>query len=76
MGLPFMPKTLKMLTQALIFGICVAIGGCNGTESREAAENTVEEMAGKKDLDRYRQMKDDLGEIEKQQEDKYRQLDE
>ena len=43
-------------------------------DTRDTVDDTVEEMAGKKNLDRYKQMKDDMGEIQTQQTEKYRQL--
>jgi hypothetical protein len=47
----------------LVFLVCGSLmaGGCEGTDTREQVDDTVEEMAGKKDLERYQQMKDDLG---------------
>jgi hypothetical protein len=62
----------------LVFLVCGSLvaGGCEGTDTREQVDDTVEEMAGKKDLERYQQMKDDLGEIQKGQSERYRQLDE
>ena len=61
-----------------VFMVCIALltGGCDGTDTRDRVDDTVEEMAGKKDLDRYKEMKDDLGEIQTQQTEKYRQLEE
>lgn len=61
-----------------VFMVCAALltGGCDGTETRNRVDDTVEEMAGKKDLDRYKKMKDDLGEIQTRQTEKYRQLEE
>jgi hypothetical protein len=69
-------KIVKRLV--LIFLACASLvaGGCEGTDTREQVDDTVEEMAGKKDLERYKQMKDNLGEIQTQQTDRYRQLDE
>jgi len=62
----------------LVFMVCVALltGGCDGTDTRDQVDDTVEEMAGKKNLDLYKQMKDDLGEIQTQQTEKYRQMKE
>ena len=62
----------------LVFLVCMSLlaGGCEGTDTRDKVDDTVEEMAGKKNLDRYKQIKDDLGEIQKQQTEKYKQLDE
>ncbi|BBO77010.1 hypothetical protein DSCW_44270 [Desulfosarcina widdelii] len=56
-------------------GILLAVFGCEGTENREKVDNTVEELAGKKDLDRYQNMKDELGEIETRQAERLKQLD-
>lgn len=50
-------------------------GGCEGTDTREKVDDTVQEMTGKKDVERYKQIKDDLKNIQTQQEDRYRQLD-
>jgi hypothetical protein len=61
-----------LLLCLLIF--VLGAGGCEGTDTRENVDDAVEEMAGKKDLERYKQMKDDLGKIQNQQEDRYRQL--
>ena len=62
----------------IIFLICLlptVIGGCEGTEPREKVDDTVEEMAGKKNVERYKQMKDELGEIQTKQDERYRQMD-
>ena len=59
---------------AFLFGVASVAGGCEGTDTRDTVDDTVEEMAGKKNLDRYKQKKDDLGEIQTQQTEKYRQL--
>jgi len=56
-------------------GILLTVFGCEGTENREKVDRTVEELAGKKDLDRYQNMKDELGEIETRQAERVQQLD-
>ncbi|BBO70422.1 hypothetical protein DSCA_43520 [Desulfosarcina alkanivorans] len=68
----------RLYRLALVFLLCgsIATGGCEGTDTREQVDDTVEEMAGKKDLERYRQMKDDIGEINTQQKERHRRLDE
>lgn len=68
-------EVVKKSSQVILLCVCLTAGGCEGTETRETVDDTVEEMAGKKELDRYQQMKEDLGEIQKQQSEKYRQLD-
>ena len=62
----------------LVFLLCISlvVGGCEGTDTRDKVDDTVEELAGKKNLDRYKQMTDNLSEIQTQQTEKYRQLDE
>lgn len=67
---------MKGLMMILLVCMSLMPGGCEGTDTREKVDDTVEEMAGKKNLDRYKQMKDDLGEIQKRKTEKYRQLDE
>ncbi len=69
-------RMLKSLM--LVFPLCLLLvaGGCEGTDTRDNVDETVEEMAGKKDLDRYKQMKDDLGDIQTRQTENYRQLNE
>lgn len=58
-----------------VLGILLAVSGCEGTENREKVDSTVEELAGKKNLDRYQNMKDELGEIETRQAERLQQLD-
>ncbi len=69
-------RYVKGWVLAFIVGVTLVAGGCDGTDTRGTVDDTVEEMAGKKNLDRYEQMKDDLGEIQTQQTKKYRQLEE
>jgi hypothetical protein len=56
-------------------GLLLAVFGCEGSENREKVDSVVEEMAGKKDLDRYHDMKDELGKIETRQAQRLKQLD-
>ena len=56
-------------------GILLVVFGCEGTENREKVDSTVEELAGKKNLERYQDMKDELGEIETRQAQRLKQLD-
>jgi hypothetical protein len=49
--------------------------GCEGTETRATVDDTVQELAGKKNTDRFQQMKSDIDNIQKQQAHNYRQLD-
>ena len=65
-------------TVMLVFLLCVSLLalGCEGTDTRDKVDDAVEEMSGKKNVDRYKKMKKDLGEIQTQQTEKYQQLDE
>lgn len=53
----------------------VLIAGCPGSDSREKVDDVVEEMTGKKDVERMQRMKQDLEQIKKDQQDHYDQLD-
>ena len=65
----------KNLLPLLFLGLLLAVFGCEGTESREKVDNTVEELAGKKDLERYSQMKEDLDGIKNRQAEKWQPLE-
>jgi hypothetical protein len=54
----------------------LTILGCKGSDTRDKVDDTVKELTGKKDLDRYKKMKKEMGEIQTQQTKKYRQLEE
>lgn len=60
----------------LVFALCVPLlaGGCEGTDTRNQVDDGVAEMAGKNDLERYKQMKKDLNAVQTRQTEKYRQL--
>jgi hypothetical protein len=69
-------RVIKIGVLAFFLCALLATGGCEGTDTRDKVDNTVEEMAGKKDLERYRQMKNNLDEIQTQQTEMNRQLNE
>ena len=70
------PNYIKRTLILLLAGVWLAIGGCEGTDTRDKVDDTVKELTGKKNVERYQQMKDDIGKIQNQQEERYRQLDE
>ena len=49
--------------------------GCEGTETRSQVDDTMEELAGKKQVDQLNAMKKDLEQIQTQQADRLNQLD-
>ena len=63
-------KTCKRLTPALVLFAFLAASGCEGTDTREKIDDTVEEFAGKKSLDRMEQMKKNLDTAQEQQEER------
>ena len=69
-------KACKHLTLFLVVFAFLAIAGCEGTETREKVDDTVEEFAGKKNLDRMEQMKKDIGTAREQQEERVKKTEE
>jgi outer membrane murein-binding lipoprotein Lpp len=66
----------KHLTLVLVLFAFLAIAGCEGTETREQVDDTVEELTGKKNLDRMDQMKKDINKAAQQQADRYKKTEE
>jgi len=69
-------KTCKNFTLVLVLFAFLAIAGCEGTDTREQVDDTVEELAGKKKLDQMDQMKKDINKAAQQQADRYKKADE
>jgi hypothetical protein len=72
-------KSVKMIFGMLILGALLTlplIGGCKGSETREKVDDTVEELAGKKQVDQMQKMQEDIGEIADKNLDKYKEFDE
>lgn len=55
---------LVMIFLIMAFPLLV---GCEGSDSRKKVDNTVKELAGKKQVDQMKKMKKDIGDISKQQ---------
>jgi len=69
-------KACKNLTPVLVLFTFLAIAGCEGTETREQVDDTVEELVGKKNLDRMDQMKKDINKAAKKQLDRLKKIKE
>jgi hypothetical protein len=54
----------------------LATVGCEGSDTRATVDDTAQELAGKKNLDRYQQMRGDLAGVQQRQAHQYRQLEE
>ena len=66
----------KTLTLVLVLFAFLAISGCEGTETREQVDDTVKELAGKKNIDRMDQMKKDINKATQQQAERFKKIDE
>lgn len=69
-------KACKQLTLVLVLFALLAVSGCEGTDTRSQVNDTVEELAGKKNIDRMDQMKKDIDKAARQQADRLKQADE
>jgi outer membrane murein-binding lipoprotein Lpp len=69
-------KACKNLSLVLVLFAFLAIAGCEGTETREHIDDTVKELAGKKNIDRMDQMKKDINKARQQQADRFEKTDE
>jgi len=66
-------KTFRILTPLLVLLTCLVFAGCEGTDSREKVDDTVKELSGQKNIERFDQMKKDIDKINKQQEDRLKE---
>ena len=71
----WLPKAFKKLSLILVLFGLVVFTGCEGTESREQVDDTVEELSGKKNIEWFIQTKEDIDQIQEQQADRFKQLD-
>ena len=69
-------KACKNLSLVLVLFAFLAVAGCEGTETREQIDDTVKELAGKKNIDRMDQMKKDIHKARQQQADRFEKTDE
>jgi outer membrane murein-binding lipoprotein Lpp len=67
-------KRLGVLGVTALLSSVLLLAGCEGTESRNRVDDTVEELAGKKQVDQMKAMKEDLEQIQTQQADRIKQL--
>ena len=69
-------KACKHFSLVLVIFAFLAIAGCEGTDTREKVDDTVEELAGKKNLDRMDQMKKTIDKSQQQQLERYKKTEE
>ena len=68
-------KKIGAMVVMAALSIALLMSGCEGTETRNEVDDTVEELAGKKKVDQMKAMKEELGKIQTQQDDRLKQLD-
>lgn len=64
----------QRLGATVMLSAALLMAGCEGTETRKQVDETVEELAGKKQVDQMKAMKEDLEQIQTQQADRLEQL--
>ena len=69
-------KASKQLVPVLVVFAFLAFSGCEGTDTREQVDDTVEEFAGKKKIDQMDQMKKDINSAAQQQLDRVKKTGE
>ena len=65
----------RKITIIFVFFISLSLVGCKGTDTREDIDDTVEELAGKKSIERMEDMKKDIGKIKEKQTERLEQFD-
>jgi outer membrane murein-binding lipoprotein Lpp len=68
-------KKMGALVVMAMLSTTLLMSGCENTETRNQVDDTVEELAGKKKVDQMKAMKEDLENIQTQQADRIKQLD-
>jgi outer membrane murein-binding lipoprotein Lpp len=67
-------QKLGVIGATALLSSALLMAGCEGTETRNQVDDTVEELAGKKQVDQMKAMKEDLEQIQTQQADRLKQL--
>jgi len=75
-AMTWIAKACKHLTPVLVLFAFLAIAGCEGTDTREKVDDTVKELAGKKNLDRMDKMKKTINKAQQQQLERFKKTEE
>jgi len=67
-------QRLGVIGVTVMLSAALLMAGCEGTETRNQVDETVEELAGKKQVDQMKDMKEDLEQIQTQQAERLKQL--
>lgn len=71
-----MKQTIAACAIALALAVSGFFTGCEGTDSREKVDDTVETVVGKEQTDQFKEVKKEIQAIEAQQADRYKALEE
>ena len=69
-------KACKLLTLVFVLFAFLALSGCERTDTREKVDDTVKELAGKKDLDRMEKMKKTIHKAQQQDQERFKKTEE
>jgi hypothetical protein len=68
-------KTFKTWPLFFVLLTGLVLAGCEGSDSREKIDDTVEEFSGQKSLERMDQMKKDIDDINKKQAERLKEIE-
>ena len=68
-------KTFKTWPLSFVLLTGLVLAGCEGSDSREKIDDTVKEFSGQKNLERMDQMKKDIGDINKKQAERLKEIE-
>jgi hypothetical protein len=60
-------RAVHLILLAMTMSLLLFFSGCEGTETRNQVDDTVEELSGKKQVERMKEMKDDLERVQTEQ---------
>ena len=60
-------RAVHLILLAMAMSLLLFFSGCEGTETRNQVDDTVEELSGKKQVERMKEMKDDLERVQTEQ---------
>jgi hypothetical protein len=74
-NMKWIKKTFKTWLLFLVPLTGLVLAGCEGSDSREKIDDTVKEFTGQKSLERMDQMKKDIGDINKKQTERLKEIE-
>jgi len=68
-------RAVRLLVVAMTLSCLLVMFGCEGTDTRNQVDDSVQELAGKKQVERMKEMKEDLEHIQTRQSQRLDQLE-